>query len=137
MHYGLKLTDGARGVPAVEQEIIRALPRGTTASFHVTTVVEGQVNRTVEPEAIALAVFGVIAMLAVLLISAQVIARQIQETDEETAVLRALGASRLAVMGDSLLGILGAVVVGALLAADVAIGLSPLSPIGPVRQVYP
>ena len=128
VHYGLKLTDGARGVPAVEQEIIRALPRGTTVSFHVTTVVEGQVNRTVEPEAIALAVFGVVAMLAVLLISAQVIARQIQETDEETAVLRALGASRLAVMGDSLLSILGAIAVGALLAAGVAIGLSPLSP---------
>ena len=137
VYYGLKLTGGARGVPAVEREIIRALPRGTTASFHVATVVEGQVNRTVEPEAIALAVFGVIAMLAVLLISAQVIARQIQETGEETEVLNALGAGRLAVMGDTLLGILGAVVAGSLLAAGVAFGLSPLSPIGPVRPVYP
>jgi hypothetical protein len=137
VYYGLKLADGARGVPAVEQEIIRALPRGATASFHLTSVVVGQVNRTVEPEAIALAVFGVIAMLAVLLVSAQVVARQIRETDEETAVLRALGASRLAVMGDSLFGILGAVVAGSVLAAGVAVGLSPLSPIGPVRPVYP
>ena len=137
VYYGLKLADGARGVPAVEQEIIRALPRGATASFHLTSVVAGQVNRTVEPEAIALAVFGVIAMLAVLLVSAQVVARQIQQADEEAAVLRALGASRLAVMGDSLFGILGAVVAGSLLAAGVAVGLSPLSPIGPVRPVYP
>ena len=128
VYYGLKLADGARGVPAVEQEIIRALPRGATASFHLSSVVAGQVNRTVEPEAIALAVFGVIAMLAVLLVSAQVVARQIRETYEETAVLRALGASRLAVMGDSLFGILGAVVAGSLLAAGVAVGLSPLSP---------
>src|SRR5207344_1734207 len=110
---------------------------GATASFHVTSVVAGQVNRTVEPEAIALAVFGVIAMLAVLLVSAQVVARQIQQASEETAVLRALGASRLAVLGDGLFGIFGAIVVGSLLAAGVAIGLSPLSPIGPVRPVYP
>jgi FtsX-like permease family len=137
VYYGLKLADGARGVPAVEQEIIRALPPGTTASFHVASVVAGQVNRTVEPEAIALAVFGVIAMLAVLLVSAQVVARQIQQASEETAVLRALGASRLAVLGDGLFGIFGAIVVGSLLAAGVAIGLSPLSPIGPVRPVYP
>ena len=137
VYYGLKLTDGARGVPAVEHEIIRAIPQAVNYSFHLTSVVEGQVNRTVEPEAIALAVFGVIAMLAVLLISAQVIARQIQEADEETAVLRALGASRLVVMGDGLLGILGAIVAGSLLAAGVAIGLSPLSPIGPGRPVYP
>jgi hypothetical protein len=137
VYYGLKLKDGARGVPAVEQEIIRALPRGITARFHVTTVVAGQVNRTVEPEAIALAVFGAIAALAVLLISAQVIARQLQEKDEEITVLRVLGASRLAVMGDGLLGVLGAVVLGSLLAVGVAIGLSPLSPIGPVRPVYP
>ena len=31
-----------------------ALPHGTTYSFHVTSIVEGQVNRTVKPEAIAL-----------------------------------------------------------------------------------
>ena len=111
--------------------------KGTTYSFHVTSVVEGQVDRTVRPEAIALAVFGAIAMLAALLISAQAIARQLQETDEDIKVLRALGASRSVIMGDGLLGVLGAVVLGSLLAAGVAIGLSPLSPVGPVRPVYP
>jgi hypothetical protein len=40
-------------------------------------------------------------------------------------------------MGEGLLGILGAIVLGSLLAAGVAIGLSPLAPIGPVRAVYP
>ena len=121
----------------MEQEIIRALPKGTTYSFHVTSVVQGQVNRTVRPEAIALALFGAIAMLAALLIPAQAIARQLQETDQDVAVLRALGASRSVIAGDGLFGILGAVVVGSLVAAGVAIVLSPLSPIGPVRPVYP
>ena len=137
IYYGLKLTDGAAGVPAVEHEIIRAVPQAVNASFHLTSTVEDQVNRTVEPEAIALAVFGIIAALATVLIAAQVIARQIQQAGEDTAVLRALGASRLVIMGDTLSGILGSIAAGALLAAGVAIALSPLSPIGPVRPVYP
>ena len=137
VYYGLKLRNGASAVPAVEHEIIRAVPQAVNASFHLTSTVEGQVNRTVEPEAIALAVFGIIAALATVLIAVQVVARQIQQAGEDTAVLRALGASRLVIMGDSLLGILGSVVAGSLLAAGVAIALSPLSPIGPVRPVYP
>ena len=137
IYYGLKLTDGAAGVPAVEHEVIRAVPQAVNASFHLTSTVEDQVNRTVEPEAIALAVFGIIAALATVLIAAQVIARQIQQAGEDTAVLRALGASRPVIMGDTLLGLLGAIVAGSLLAAGVAIALSPLSPIGPVRPVYP
>jgi hypothetical protein len=135
--YGLRLRDRARGVPAVERDIVAALPPGTTFSFHVTSVVEGQVDRTVRPDAIALAVFGAIAMLAALLIAAQIIARQLQSGAEDLAVLRALGAGPAAIMGDGLLGILGAVVAGSLLAAGVALALSPLSPIGPVRPVYP
>lgn len=37
--YGLRLVDGAGGVPAVEREIITELPRGTGYTFHVTSVV--------------------------------------------------------------------------------------------------
>ncbi|MGO9299371.1 MAG: FtsX-like permease family protein [Acidimicrobiales bacterium] len=135
--YGLKLQDGANGVSKVELEIVAALPPHTTYSFHVTAIVEGQVDRTVKPEAIALAVFGVIAMLAALLIALQMIARQLRARDEENDVLRALGASRAITMVDVLFGILGAALLGSLLAVGVAVGLSPLSPIGPVRAVYP
>ena len=39
--------------------------------------------------------------------------------------------------GDALLGIMGAVVVGALVAVAVAVALSPLAPLGPVRPYYP
>ena len=38
---------------------------------------------------------------------------------------------------DGLIGVVGAVVTGSLLAVAVAVGLSPLAPIGPVRSVYP
>ncbi len=40
-------------------------------------------------------------------------------------------------VGDGLVGIIGAVVLGALLAVAVAVALSPLAPLGPVRPVYP
>ena len=135
--YGLKLRDGARGVSTVELEIVAALPPHTTYQFHVTAIVEGQIDRTVKPEAIALAVFGAIAMLATLLIALQMIARQIRARDEENDVLRALGASRGSTVIGALFGTLGATVLGSLLAVGMAIALSPLAPIGPVRSVYP
>ena len=39
--------------------------------------------------------------------------------------------------GDGLPGLLAAVAVGSLLAAVVAVGLSPVAPLGSVRAVYP
>ena len=40
-------------------------------------------------------------------------------------------------MADGLIGVVGAVVVGAILASALAVALSPLTPFGPVRRVYP
>ena len=51
--------------------------------------------------------------------------------------MRALGAGPAMAMADGLLGVVGAIAAGSLLAVGVAVGLSPLAPIGPVRPVYP
>ena len=40
-------------------------------------------------------------------------------------------------MADGLLGVMGAIAAGSVLAVGVAVALSPLAPIGPVRHVYP
>jgi hypothetical protein len=135
--YGLKLMDGAAGVPAVERAIITELPRGTGYTFHVTSVVEDQVNQSIEPEAIALAVFGAIALLAGLLIPGQSIGRQLAQNESDAAVLRVLGAGPWALVLDSLTGIMVAIVAGAVVAVGVAVAVSPLSLLGPVRPVYP
>ncbi|HXR21209.1 MAG TPA: hypothetical protein VN786_01525 [Acidimicrobiales bacterium] len=135
--YGLKLVDGAGGVPTVEREIITELPRATTYTFHVTSVVEDQVNQSIEPEATALAVFGAIALLAGLLIAGQAVGRLLAQNESEAAVLRALGAGPRALVLDSLTGIMMAILGGAVLAVAVAVVVSPLSPLGPVRPVYP
>ena len=71
--YGLRLKGGNRSVPAVEREIVNALPPGSTYNFHLTSVVDGQVERATKPEAIALGAFGIIAGLAALFIAGQAI----------------------------------------------------------------
>jgi hypothetical protein len=135
--YALQLDHGVRDLSKVEREIIAALPPRTTYAFHVNSVVAAEVNRSLEPESISLSVFGLIAGIAALIIAGGVIARGLQREGEDVDVLRALGGSPSMSMNASLLGPLAAIVVGAALAVGVAIGLSPLSPIGPVRAVYP
>ncbi len=135
--YGLRLDTGNLAVPSVEREIIDALPPGSTYSFHLTSVVEGQVERATKPEAIALAVFGVIAGLAALLIGAQAISRRLWANREDLDVLRSLGADTPTMAADAMLGPLCAVLLGALLAMGIAVAVSPLMPIGPASQVDP
>lgn len=135
--YGLQLDRGGRDVAAVEQAFIRLVPPGSTYEFHVISRVETTVQRAIKPESIAIGVFGAIAALATLLIAVQAISRQLRSGDEDLHVLRALGAGPAATISDGLIGVLGAVVLGSLLAGTVAVGLSPLAPLGPVRPVYP
>ncbi len=137
LDYGLQLTRGARDVAAVEREIIKALPRGTTYNFAVTSDVTSQVNRSIEPDAIALGIFGLIAALAALIIASSLIARVLQSEGEDLKVLRALGATPRTVANAVVLGVMASVVAGGLLSLVVAVALTPLSPIGPVRAVYP
>ena len=95
------------------------------------------VQQAIEPEAIALAVFGGISGLAVLMIVALMLGRSLRMGTEETTTLRALGANRYTLLADQLIGVLASVITGALLAVAVAVTLSPLAPLGPVRPVYP
>ncbi len=94
-------------------------------------------ERAIRPEAIALAVFGLIAALTALVINGQVVSRLVRRNAPDGAIVRALGAGPTMAMADGLAGVLGAIVAGSLLAVAVAAALSPLTPIGPVRPVYP
>ena len=102
-----------------------------------TATIEAEAQRAIAPEAVALGVFGVIAALAAILIGIQAVSRQLRAHADEGVVLRAVGAGPAITSSDGLLGIVAAVVVGSLLAAALAVGLSPLAPFGPVRTVDP
>ncbi len=134
--YGMQLTHGSRDIPAVEEALIRLLPSGSDANFNVSSLTETKVERAVKPESIALGVFGVIAALAALAIAALAISRQLRSADEDIQVLRALGATPNTTVADRLVGVLAATVAGSTLAVGVAVLLSPLSPLGPIRDVY-
>ena len=134
--YGMQLAHGSRDISAVEEALIRLLPSGSDANFSVTSLTEIKVERAVKPESIALGVFGAIAALAALAIATPAISRQLRSADEDLQVLRALGANPATTVGDELVGVLAAIVVGSLLATAIAVSLSPLSPLGPIRSVY-
>jgi hypothetical protein len=129
---------GSRNVPVVAREVDGALPPGFSPfAVTPTTAIEAKAERAIKPESIALGVFGGIAALAVLLIAGQLIGRQLRFGANDLDSLRALGASPSMTMSDGLIGIVTAVLAGSVLAAGVAVGLSPFSPLGPVRPVYP
>ena len=133
----VQLSGGSRYVAPTEAAIEQVLPRGFPVEFYVTSLTTAKAERAIRPESIALAVFGGIAALATLVIAGQVIGRQLRLGADDLAVLRALGASPAMTAGDGFPGILAAVVAGSVLAAVVAVGLSPIAPLGSVRAVYP
>jgi FtsX-like permease family/MacB-like periplasmic core domain len=133
----LQLDQGSRDVPAVETDLEHVIPSKLPHDFYDTSIDVTKAQNAIKPEAIALAVFGLIAGLAAILIAGQVIGRQFGFWVPEERTLRALGANPFMTAGDALLGIMGAVVVGALVAVAVAVALSPLAPLGPVRPYYP
>jgi len=138
---GLQLDGGSRSDVAVLQRYERLIDAPGTSYgdlvVYQTSAIEAEAQQAIRPEAIALAVFGVIALLAALIIGTQAVSRQLYASASEAAVLRALGAAPAATMADGLLGVAAASVAGAALAAVIAVALSPLTLFGPVRTVEP
>jgi hypothetical protein len=135
--YGIQLDHAHAHIAKVEQELIGIVPRGSTYEFHVTSSVTSQVELAIKPESVALGAFGAIAALVCLVLAAQAISRLLRRGDEDRRIMRAFGASPLTAVIEGLVGILFAVVLGAMIAFAVATVLSPLGPLGPVRPIYP
>ena len=122
---------------AVQTAINQTLPEGVPPFADALTPIKAKAERAIKPEAVALGVFGAIAALVAMVIAGQTIGRQVRLGRDETNVLRALGAGPATTSTDGLIGIVGAIIIGALLAVGVAVALSPLAPLGPVRKVRP
>jgi hypothetical protein len=131
------LKRGTAGLAAFETEVKRLA--GNRAQIQTQTgsddaIVAASVQRGTSVQALALLLFGVLVGLAMLVIVAQSIIRQIHASAEDFPVLRALGTSagqRFAVaLAPGALIAAG----GMVLAIPVAYGLSALTPIGLARQ---
>lgn len=137
-YVSLQLDGGTRHEATVLSAIRKITPPlGQLDGSQTGAPLVAKAERTIRPEAVALGVFGLITALAALVISGQVVSRLVRRNAADGAILRALGAGPAMTICDGLIGIVGAVVTGSLLAVAVAVLLSPLAPIGPVRPVYP
>ena len=112
--YGIQTVGGTATVPAVEREVNRLVPPGVISSDHLLAPVVAKADRSLKPISIALGVFGGVALLAALLIAAQLIARRLRTEADDVRVLRALGASPADTILDGLIGLEAAIVVGTL-----------------------
>jgi hypothetical protein len=97
----------------------------------------GKVEHAIHPEPVALALFALLVALTALLIIGQILVRQLFVASADHPTLRTLGLTRaqLGVVGLAEVGV--TVIIGAALAAVVAIVLSPTMPIGPARVAEP
>jgi ABC-type lipoprotein release transport system permease subunit len=142
---GLRLTRGAAGIPAFQSEIDR-LELELSHSLHNSQVlftirrmdtVHNTVQQAIRPQAAALAVFGALAALAMLVLVGQGLAQLLNRSTAEIAVLRAVGATRSqAALAVSLDGAV-TVIAGVAVAVTGAYLISPLAPVGAVHRFDP
>ncbi len=134
---GLRLTPGTsvdEGIRAFES----ILDKGFQVNVQRTDTQVDRVQRSVRPVAVALGVFGVAAVLATLALGGLGAVRLLTAAGgADSRVLRALGLSRTDRLVVAAAPPVIAAVGGALGAVAIAVALSPLSPIGAVREVEP
>jgi putative ABC transport system permease protein len=95
------------------------------------------VERSIRPQAVALALFALVLALCTLLIVGQVASRLLLAASSDNDALAALGMTRLQLLAAGLIEVGVAAAVGAAVACGVAVAASPLMPIGPARLAEP
>jgi hypothetical protein len=148
---GLRLRAGDAGVSDLRRRLPALVSSLETQSDHVThtqaagltfsvkrtRAVQDEVQQAIEPEVIALTLFGGITAVAVLVLTSLAMAQLLSRTAPDALRLRALGASRRqAALVAALPGVIP--VAGIIVITAVgAVALSPLAPVGPVRFFAP
>jgi len=94
-------------------------------------------ERAIRPQAVALAIFAVLAGLVGLAVIGQLLARQMVLDSAEFPILRTLGMTRASLAALALARLAVVTFAGAVLAVGVAVAASPLMPIGPARLAEP
>ena len=140
----MRLSDGDAGIPALQRQLASyAAELSNQYHFPVSflirrlDVVQHAAQQAIQPEVLALAVLGALALLAMLVLVGQALAQLLRNSAADSLVLRGLGMSRgqaaLAAAGSGVLAVIASTAV----AVAGAIALSPLAPIGEVRAYDP
>ena len=107
------------------------------AGFISETDQAGKIERAIRPQAIALAMFALLAALGALVIMGQIVSRQLFVSASDFPDLRALGVSRRQLLAITRAEIAAVAIVGMALAATFAVIASPLVLFGPARVIEP
>jgi hypothetical protein len=137
---GIRLDRATAGLPSFQSSLTRLSTQvGHNYAFEVRRMgtVHRQVQDAIRPQAVALAVFGVLAALALLVLVGQSLAQWLERSAASLRTLRAFGLSGRDAAMTCAVGPALAVVVGVMLAVVGAVALSPLAPLAPVRQFDP
>ncbi len=95
------------------------------------------VERSIRPQAVALALFALILAVTALLVIGQVATRLLLAAAADNRTLAVLGMTRGQLLAAALVEVGAAAAAGAAVACGVAIAASPLMPIGPARLAEP
>ena len=95
------------------------------------------VERSIRPQAVALALFALALAVTALLVVGQVASRLLLAAARDNPTLAALGLTRRQLAAAGLVEVGAAAAAGAVLACGVAVAASPLMPIGPARLAEP
>jgi putative ABC transport system permease protein len=109
---------------------------GNSQVAHLATTYAAA-QRSIRPEAAAVAIFAGLAGLIALAIIGQLLSRQLVLDSAEFPVLRALGMPRSRLAELSLARVATVTIAGAVIAVGIAVAASPLMPIGPARSAEP
>jgi hypothetical protein len=137
---GLRLTKGSAGIPALQSSLAglaAKLGGGLQFAVRKLTTVHQQVQQAIGPQAVALGAFAALAALALLVLVGQGLAQLFDRSATQHEVLKAMGLTRAQASMAGGVGGLLAVIGGVALAVAGSVALSPLAPVGPVRQFDP
>jgi FtsX-like permease family len=137
---GIRLDRSTAGLASFQSSLRRLSMRvghGYTFEVRRMGTVHRQVQDAIRPQAVALAVFGGLAGLALLVLVGQSVAQWLERSAGSLRILRAFGLTSREAAVTLALGPALAIVVGVVLAVVGAVALSPLAPLEPVRQFDP
>ena len=138
----LRLRDGDAGVRALRGELAslgkRLTSRYGSLSFTIRrlAIVQHEAQQAIEPQALALAILGGLAALALLILMAQALAQLVSRSAPSPPPCGRWGSRTDAAAAVAMWGCV-AVAGAILLAVAGAIAASPLAPVGPVRAYDP
>lgn len=132
---GVSLEGGQEGVARFKRDYLAVLPAEGGTSFRERADVVTRTQDAVRPLVVALGAFGAMAGVATLLLVGQALVRLLRSDREDLVTMRAMGAGPKELAGLLVPGMGLSVGLGAAGAVIVAVALSPLTPIGPLRRI--